>query len=136
MRWFWRRQRIVQLHRIKSSDSLDGQTKRKTLTKYLGGSLRNCFYGAYSLKNLNASFLKTNKYKTGMLIVIRILAYEERFQMEYIKFSFKINNVVGYILIATIVLSPIGFIQVLVGYLVLLELKGTEKKKKNIFGIA
>lgn len=43
--------------------------------------------------------------------------------MEHVKLVAKINNVVGYILIATIVLSPIGFIQVMLGYLVLLKLR-------------
>jgi len=52
--------------------------------------------------------------------------------MEFIKFIVKISNVVGYILIATIVLSPIGFIQVLLGYLVLLEMEGKEDKNRKI----
>lgn len=45
--------------------------------------------------------------------------------MEHIKFLIKVNNFVGYVLIATIVLCPIGFIQVLLGYLV--EMKIGEK---------
>ena len=54
--------------------------------------------------------------------------------MEHIKLLVKINNAVGYLLIATIVLSPIGFIQVLLGHLVLLAMKGVEEKKnKYIF---
>jgi len=52
--------------------------------------------------------------------------------MEFIIFIVKISNAVGFILIATIVLSPIGFIQVLLGYLVLLEI---ERKGNNEFGI-
>ncbi len=38
--------------------------------------------------------------------------------MEHLKFIIKINNIIGYILIATIVLSPLGFIQILLGHLV------------------
>jgi len=51
--------------------------------------------------------------------------------MEHLKFLVKVNNAVGYFLIATIVLSPIGFIQVLLGHLVLLVLKGMEEKSYN-----
>jgi len=51
--------------------------------------------------------------------------------MEHIIFLVKINNVVGYLLIATIVLSPIGFIQVLLGHLVLLEIEKLNKKCYN-----
>lgn len=47
--------------------------------------------------------------------------------MEHIKFIVKVNNIVGYILIATIVLSPIGFIQVLLGCLVDMGIRQTEK---------
>lgn len=43
--------------------------------------------------------------------------------MSHIKFLVKISNAVGYVLIATIVLSPIGFIQVLLGHLLLLEIE-------------
>ena len=46
--------------------------------------------------------------------------------MEHLKFLVKVNNAVGYVLIATIVLSPIGFIQVLLGYLVLLVMEGRD----------
>jgi len=54
--------------------------------------------------------------------------------MEHLKFLIKINNVVGYVLIATIVLSPIGFIQILLGYLVLLVLENGNHRfsKKQI----
>ena len=55
--------------------------------------------------------------------------------MDYIKFLVKISNVVGYILIATIVLSPIGFIQILLGYLVLLNIENKELKMKEPFGV-
>lgn len=53
--------------------------------------------------------------------------------MEYLKLLVKINNVVGYVLIATIVLSPLGFIQVLLGHLVLLEMGqiGRDDEKRN-----
>ncbi|MCB0264068.1 MAG: hypothetical protein KDH98_13025 [Calditrichaeota bacterium] len=51
---------------------------------------------------------------------------------EHLKFLIKINNVVGYILIATIILSPIGFIQVLLGYLVLLQVEGGEEKYRKV----
>lgn len=44
------------------------------------------------------------------------------FDMEHLKFLIKLNNILGYILIATIVLSPVGFIQVLLGYLVLMKI--------------
>lgn len=55
-------------------------------------------------------------------------------QMEYLKFLVKVNNVVGYILIASIILSPIGFIQVLLGHLVLLELReGDSIRKRNFY---
>jgi len=47
--------------------------------------------------------------------------------MEHLKFLVKVNNVVGYLLIASVVLSPIGFIQVLVGHLVLMVVQGREK---------
>jgi len=40
--------------------------------------------------------------------------------MEHLKLLVKINNAIGYILIATIILSPIGFIQVLLGNLVMM----------------
>ena len=50
---------------------------------------------------------------------------------EHLKFLIKINNVVGYILIATIILSPIGFIQVLLGYLVLLQVDEKAKNDKH-----
>ncbi len=46
--------------------------------------------------------------------------------MDYIRFLVKISNIVGYTLIATIVLSPIGFIEVLLGYLVLMELENAK----------
>jgi len=49
--------------------------------------------------------------------------------MEHLKILIKINNVVGYILIATIIFSPIGFIQVLLGNLVLLRIE--EKQENN-----
>lgn len=49
--------------------------------------------------------------------------------MEYLKLLIRINNIVGYILIATIVLCPIGFIQVLLGYLVLMELEEREERE-------
>jgi len=49
--------------------------------------------------------------------------------MEHLKLIIKINNAVGYFLIATIVLSPIGFIQVLLGYLVLLVLEERERPR-------
>lgn len=51
--------------------------------------------------------------------------------MEYLKLLVKINNVVGYILIATIVLAPIGLIQVLLGHLLLIELKKNGSLKFN-----
>ncbi len=38
--------------------------------------------------------------------------------MEHLKLLVKLNNFIGYVLIATIVLSPIGFIQVILGHLV------------------
>lgn len=44
------------------------------------------------------------------------------FNMEHLKFLIKLNNILGYILIATVILSPVGFIQVLLGYLVLMKL--------------
>ncbi len=54
--------------------------------------------------------------------------------MDHIKFLVKVNNVVGYILIISIVLSPIGFIQVLLGYLVLIALdKKGVSEKENLF---
>jgi hypothetical protein len=51
--------------------------------------------------------------------------------LEHLKFLIKVNNIIGYVLIATIILSPIGFIQVLLGYLVLLQVEGgmTGKEK-------
>ncbi len=49
--------------------------------------------------------------------------------MEYLKLLIRINNVVGYILIATIVLCPIGFIQVLLGHLLLLEIEEREARE-------
>ncbi len=53
--------------------------------------------------------------------------------MEHLKFLIKINNVVGYVLIATVVLSPIGFIQVLLGYLVrFIVEERNSRKKKNV----
>jgi len=62
--------------------------------------------------------------------------------MEHLKFLIKINNVVGYVLIATIILSPIGFMQVLLGNLVLLVMEGKNNNdhyrnnryvRKNLF---
>ncbi len=47
--------------------------------------------------------------------------------MEHIKFLIKINNIVGYALIATVILSPIGFIQVLLGHLLSLEIERGNK---------
>jgi len=49
--------------------------------------------------------------------------------MEHLKLLVKINNVVGYFLIATIVLSPIGFIQVLLGQLVLLVMEVIDRPR-------
>ncbi len=46
--------------------------------------------------------------------------------LEKIKFLLKINNVIGFILIATIILSPVGFIQILLGYLVSFEIERRE----------
>ena len=56
--------------------------------------------------------------------------------MDHLKFLIKINNVVGYVLIATVVLSPIGFIQVLLGYLVrlMVEEKNSRKQKNVLNG--
>ena len=51
--------------------------------------------------------------------------------VEHLKFLIKINNVVGYVLIATVILSPIGFIQVLLGNLVLLVMEEKEEKKRK-----
>jgi len=51
--------------------------------------------------------------------------------MEYLKLLIRINNVVGYILIATIVLCPIGFIQVLLGHLLLLEIEEREARASH-----
>lgn len=51
--------------------------------------------------------------------------------MEYLKFLVKINNVLGYILIATIILSPIGLIQVLLGNLIIFILDDGRIKQKN-----
>jgi len=51
--------------------------------------------------------------------------------MEHIKFLIKINNVIGYILIATIVLSPIGFIQLLLGNLLTILLEEICVSKTN-----
>ncbi len=51
--------------------------------------------------------------------------------MEHIKFLVKVNNVMGYLLIASIVFSPIGFIQVLLGHLVLMMLQGNAGKKEK-----
>ncbi len=48
--------------------------------------------------------------------------------MEHIKLLVKINNIMGYMLIATIILSPIGFIQVLVGHLVIHVLDSNKLK--------
>lgn len=56
--------------------------------------------------------------------------------MKHLKFLVKINNVIGYVLIATIVLSPIGFIQVLLGHLILLMMNEDDAKfhsNKSIF---
>jgi len=50
--------------------------------------------------------------------------------MEHLKFLIKINNALGYVLIATIVLSPIGFIQVILGHLTMLVLEEREKQKR------
>lgn len=49
--------------------------------------------------------------------------------MEYLKFLVKVNNVVGYVLIASIILSPIGFIQVMLGQIVLLMINDIKKIK-------
>jgi len=48
--------------------------------------------------------------------------------MNHIRFLIKINNIVGYFLIATIVLSPIGFIQVLLGHILAIEIE-----KRSLF---
>jgi len=50
-------------------------------------------------------------------------------EMEHLKFLVKVNNVVGYLLIASVILSPIGFIQVLVGHIVLLIIQGREERE-------
>ncbi len=47
--------------------------------------------------------------------------------MEHIRQIIKINNIVGYILIATIILSPIGFIQVLLGCLLTIKIEENKK---------
>ncbi|MCB0259470.1 MAG: hypothetical protein KDI38_17560 [Calditrichaeota bacterium] len=52
--------------------------------------------------------------------------------MDHLTMLIKINNIVGYILLATIVLSPIGFIQLLLGHLLLIELE-REKKESRLF---
>ncbi len=57
--------------------------------------------------------------------------------MEYLRLLVKINNIVGYVLIATIILCPIGFIQVLLGHLLLIEMgekrwSGREDKLKDM----
>lgn len=49
--------------------------------------------------------------------------------MEYLKLLIHINNIVGYVLIATIVLCPIGFIQVLLGHLLLMKMEEREKQE-------
>ena len=51
--------------------------------------------------------------------------------MEHLKFLIKVNNAVGYVLIATIVLSPIGFIQVLLGNLVMMVMEGDYNRKSK-----
>lgn len=56
--------------------------------------------------------------------------FEGQVLMKHIKFLVKINNVIGYILIATIVLSPIGFIQVLLGQLVLMVIEPENGMRK------
>jgi len=48
--------------------------------------------------------------------------------MEHIKLLIKVNNAVGYLLIATIILSPIGFIQVLLGHLLMLLLEDRDRQ--------
>jgi hypothetical protein len=57
------------------------------------------------------------------LIFAKSHCFQMSESMEHLKLLIKVNNAVGYVLIATIILSPIGFIQVLLGHLVMLMLE-------------
>jgi len=57
--------------------------------------------------------------RLGVFIALKSIKSKN---MEYLRLLVKINNIVGYVLIATIILCPIGFIQVLLGHLVLIEM--------------
>ena len=76
-------------------------------------------------------YWKTKALKFWQLVCLPTEQHQiNKEPMEHLKFLIKINNIVGYILIATIVLSPIGFIQVLLGYLVMLVME--EKNNRRI----